>query len=99
MFCDISKTFFVWKMEDLQLLYRAIRDFFDETPIEEWTYLNFLESFKPIIMSRLDVPKQDKGTWRKRFTTRLEKIAEDDAYSEQQRKMAIRLKEKVFLFY
>ncbi|CAG8744646.1 12546_t:CDS:2, partial [Funneliformis caledonium] len=57
-------------------------------------------TFKPVIMSKLDVPKQeDKGTWRKRFITRLDKIAEDDAYNEQQRKLAIRLKGKSRQFY
>ncbi|CAG8630227.1 15422_t:CDS:2, partial [Funneliformis mosseae] len=85
------------KMTDLHCLYKAIRDYFDDTPVEEWSYLNFLNSFKPVIMSRLDVTKQeDKGTWRKRFITRLDKIAGDDAYSEQQRVLAILLKEKVF---
>ncbi|CAG8499402.1 5130_t:CDS:2 [Funneliformis mosseae] len=83
-------------MKDLHRLHKAIRDYFDYTPVEEWSYLNFLETFKPVIMSKLDVPKQeDKGTWRKRFITRLDKIAEDDAYNEQQRKLAIRLKEKL----
>jgi len=33
---------------------------------------------------------------RKRFITRLDKVARDDAYSEQQRVLAICLKEKVF---
>ncbi|CAG8645095.1 8744_t:CDS:2, partial [Diversispora eburnea] len=83
------------KMTDLQLLYKAIRDFFDETPVEEWSYILFLESFKPVIMSVLDIAKRDeKATWRKRFIKRLEKIADDDAYTEQQRKNAILLKEK-----
>lgn len=46
-------------------------------------------------MSKLDVTKQeDKGTWRKRFIIRLDKIAEDDVYSEQQREFAIHLKKK-----
>ena len=48
-------------------------------------------------MSTIDTAKDtDKGTWRKRFVTRLDKIANDDAYSEQQRNTANRLKEKVF---
>ena len=82
---------------DLHLLYKAIRDYFDETPVEEWAYLHFLESFEPVIMSTIDTAKDtDKGTWRKRFVTRLDKIANDDAYSEQQRNTANRLKEKVF---
>ncbi|CAI2192319.1 3665_t:CDS:2, partial [Funneliformis geosporum] len=38
-------------------------DYFDDITVEEWSYLNFLETFKPVIMSKLDVPKQeDKGT-------------------------------------
>ncbi|RHZ77015.1 hypothetical protein Glove_186g131 [Diversispora epigaea] len=70
-------------------------DFFDETPVEEWSYILFLQSFKPVIMSVLDIAKRDeKATWRKRFIKRLEKIADDDAYTEQQRKNAILLKEK-----
>jgi len=84
-------------MTDSHCLYKAIRDYFDDTPAEEWSYLNFLNFFKPVIMSNLDVTeREDKGTWRKRFITRIDKIAEDDAYSEQQRVLAIRLKEKVF---
>ncbi|KAF0461427.1 hypothetical protein F8M41_000421 [Gigaspora margarita] len=83
-------------MTDLHCLYKAIRDYFDDTPVEEWSYLNFLNLFKPFIMSKLDVTKQeDKGTWRKRFITRLDKIAGDDTYSEQQRALAIRLKETI----
>ncbi|CAI2193263.1 18042_t:CDS:2, partial [Funneliformis geosporum] len=59
-------------------------DYFDDITVEEWSYLNFLETFKPVIMSKLDVPKQEDK----------DKIAEDDAYNEQQRKFAICLKEK-----
>ncbi len=48
---------------NLHLLYKAIRDYFDETPVEEWSYLHFLKSFKPVIMSNLDALKDaDKGT-------------------------------------
>jgi hypothetical protein len=39
---------------------------------------------------------QNKKVKRKRYITCLDKIAEDDVYNEQQRKLAIRLKEKVF---
>ncbi|CAG8502776.1 32845_t:CDS:10 [Gigaspora margarita] len=82
-------------MSELQLIHRAIRDFFDETPVEEWTYILFLESFKHVILSELDISKRDaKATWRKRFLKRLETIADDDAYTEQQRKKAIILIEK-----
>ncbi|CAI2199845.1 2754_t:CDS:1, partial [Funneliformis geosporum] len=43
-----------------------IRDYFDETPVEEWEYLHFLKSFEPVIMSTIDTVKDtDKGTWRK----------------------------------
>ncbi|CAG8581510.1 26029_t:CDS:2 [Dentiscutata erythropus] len=74
-------------MSDLQLIHRAIRDFFDETPVEEWSYILFLESFKHVILSVLDITKRDeKATWRKRFIKRLETIAGDDAYTEQQKK-------------
>jgi hypothetical protein len=86
-------------MTDLQLLYKAIRDFFDETPVEEWSYPHFLKSFEPVIMANIDVIKvEEKGIWRKRFIKRLEKIIDDDAYSKQQRDTAKRLKEKVFSF-
>ncbi|CAI2185109.1 11297_t:CDS:2, partial [Funneliformis geosporum] len=35
----------------------------------------------PVIMSTIDTAKDtDKGTWRKRFITRLEKIVNDDTY-------------------
>ncbi|CAG8614654.1 6629_t:CDS:10, partial [Cetraspora pellucida] len=82
-------------MSDLQFIHRAIRDFFDETPVEEWSYILFLESFKHVILSVLDITKRDeKATWRKRFIKRLETIADDDAYTEQQRKKAIILIEK-----
>ncbi|RHZ76990.1 hypothetical protein Glove_186g105 [Diversispora epigaea] len=82
-------------MTDLQLLYKAIRNFFDETPVEEWSYPHFLKSFEPVIMANIDVIKvEEKGIWRKRFITRLEKIIDDDAYSKQQRDTAKRLKEK-----
>ncbi|CAG8600688.1 9538_t:CDS:2 [Paraglomus occultum] len=75
-------------MTDSHCLYnnKAIRDYFDDTPAEEWSYLNFLNFFKPVIMSNLDVTeREDRGTWRKRFITRIDKIVEGDAYSEQQR--------------
>ncbi|RGB26030.1 hypothetical protein C1646_820666 [Rhizophagus diaphanus] len=79
----------------LHLLYKAIRDYFDETPVEEWSYLHFLKFFEPVIMSSVETTKDaDKGTWRKRFVTRLEKIVNDGAYSEQQRNTAFRLKGK-----
>ncbi|CAG8654404.1 8285_t:CDS:2, partial [Racocetra persica] len=83
-------------MADLQLILKAIRDFFDETPVEEWSYIHFLETFKPVIILNLDIPIRDeKATWRKRFIKRLEKIADDDAYNKRQRNKAIRLKEKL----
>ena len=91
-------------MTESHLLCKAIRDYFDDTPAEEWSYLNFLDSFKPVIMSKSDASRREvQGTWRKRFITRLDKILKDDAYSEQQKKLALRLKEKVlqqlFLFF
>ena len=50
-------------------------------------------------MSNVDATiDADKDTWRKRFITRLEKIMIDDAYSEQQRNTAKRLKGKVLVF-
>ncbi|RIA82994.1 hypothetical protein C1645_834485 [Glomus cerebriforme] len=82
-------------MTDLHRLYKAIRDYFDDTPVEELSYLNFLETFKPVIMSKLDVPKQeDKGTWRKRFVTHLDKIAEDDTLPHLQMLSGTILKKK-----
>jgi hypothetical protein len=86
-------------MTDLQPLHKAIKDYFDETPVEDWTYLHFLESFESAIMANIDVSKDaDKGTWRKRFVKRLEKIIDDDAYNKEQKNTARRLKEKVFYF-
>ncbi|CAG8733853.1 3051_t:CDS:1, partial [Dentiscutata erythropus] len=41
----------------------------------------------------------EKALWRKRFIKCLEKIADDDAYNEFQRKKASRLKEKYFSVY
>ncbi|CAG8560550.1 4099_t:CDS:2, partial [Acaulospora morrowiae] len=83
------------ELQRIQRIHKAIRDFFDETPVEEWSYIHFLKTFKPIIKSRLDITLRDeKATWKKRFVKQLEKIAEDDTYTEQQRNKAIRLKEK-----
>ncbi|CAG8548485.1 8074_t:CDS:2 [Paraglomus occultum] len=50
-------------MTDLQPLYR---DYFDETSVEEWSYLHFLKSFESVIMANIDATKDgDKGTWGK----------------------------------
>ncbi|CAG8727916.1 2126_t:CDS:2, partial [Acaulospora morrowiae] len=49
-------------------------------------------------MSKLDVSRrEDQGIWKKIFITRLDKITEDDAYSEEQKKLALRLKDKLLL--
>ncbi|CAG8510230.1 8170_t:CDS:2 [Diversispora eburnea] len=69
-------------MSNLQLLYKAIKDLFEEIPVEEWSYIHFLKLFEPLIMASIDTIKvEDKGTWRKRFITHLEKIIDDDGYS------------------
>ncbi len=50
-------------------------------------------------MANMDTTKdEDKGTWRKRFVKRLEKVIDDDAYNEQQKNKAKGLKENIFYF-
>ncbi|CAG8620633.1 4907_t:CDS:2 [Paraglomus occultum] len=73
----------------------SIKLHFENTPVEEWSYMTFLESQKPIIVSEVCSLVNQKSLWRKRYLTYLRSVLatkEQDDISK--RRAAFLIKEK-----